>query len=843
MKKLIFQLFIIINFFVIFSFSAPVYVFYPNIGQGSCTIIVTPSGEGAVVDSGSAIRHTPTDVVKFIKDLKDKGILKEIKYLLPTHYDEDHIGKFVDIMRSCDVTTDCWVLDRGTYGGTPDTKTYQNYRYETGWFHYRVVQPGDVIFNEGDFNMTCMVVNGVTIGGDVVDITNSSAFENSACAGYLITYKNFKLWVAGDLTGYDWDPDDDIIIPDVESAVAPYIGDIDVYTFHHHGSITGSNPYFLSVIKAEVGIAQVGTDNTYGHPNKNTVLRYLNSPTTTGEHYFIQQNPGNPDDPRSDDSLGHIANGDITIVTYGNGYFVYGGDLTPRIFPDDITGKLEGDFPPIVKNVRRDIYYPTSENSPVISCDAWDDGGIENVSCYIDYKVDGVEQEPIEMERNGNTFTGNIPAEDNSKLVLYRIKAIDGGGNITYSDWDGYYSGVTQIGKIHKIDEDGMPYGVNCAINVKGTVTVGTDTFSKYYNMVFLEDNTGGIEMFCKDNSLKLNVGDEIEITGEVTNYAGITEIYVSSKDDITTISSGNEVNPEVDFISEIGEDKEGKLVRIRDVWAVGGDIPSSGNGNLTVTDVNGDTLTVRINKYTNIPGMDVPPDPFDLVGVVTQYDSICPYLSGYQITPRSREDFIDNASPIAFITKPEGNETIIQGDAVDFDCYAYDGDGYITGYLWDFDGGASNSTLKNPSGIVFNYPGTYDVKLKVYDNSGADNLRYPEVTITVLSKDGDYDGDGLSNGEEREIGSDPFNPDTDGDGIIDGEDPNPLIKQGDMDNNGKINIVDLMKLELYILGNSMNGEFHPECGDLNLDGFVNASDVVIFKNYLVGKNSNLKNE
>ncbi len=834
MRKLFIRpLFLII--FSTFIFSGPLYVFYPNVGQGSCTIIVSPEGYGAIIDSGSAIRHAPTDVVRFIKDLKDRGILKEIKYILPTHYDEDHIGKFVDIMKSCDVTTDCWVLDRGIYGGVPDTNMYQNYRYETGWFNYREVQPGDVLLENGDFSITCMVVNGKTIGGDVVDITHSSEFENSACAGYLIKYKNFKLWVAGDLTGYDWDLNDDIIIPDVESAVAPYIGDIDVYTFHHHGSITGSNPYFLSVIKAEVGIAQMGTENTYGHPNKNTVFRYLNSPTTTGEHYFIQQNPGNPDDPRSDDSLGHIANGDITIITYGNGYFIYGGDLEPKVIRDDESGEVDGDFPPIVKNVERDIAYPTGNDSPRITCGAWDDKGVENLNCYIEYSVNEVLQQPIEMTRYGETFEGYLPSVEDSDLVRYRIKCVDEGGNTTYSDWYGYYSGVTELGNIHRIDVDGNLLGEGVNIRARGIVTVNTGTFSKYYNLIFFQDETGGVELFCKKNDKVLNIGDEIEVSGKVSSYNGISEIYVSSSGDINVISSGNEVDQSIFFISELSEKCEGKLVRIRDVRIVGGNIPQSGNGNLTIADGNGDTITLRIDGDTDIPGMVEPIDSFDIVGILTQYDPVCPYTSGYQITPRGRNDFIENASPIAFITKPTGDMEIIEGDKLDFDCYAYDGDGYITGYLWDFDGGAVNSTLKDPEGVCFENSGVFNVRLKVYDNEGADNLRYPEVRITVLPKGGDADGDGLSNGDEREIGSDPFNSDTDGDGVRDGEDPNPLVVQGDVDGSKEVNLVDLLKLELYIAGNSLSGNFYPECGDLNLDGFVNESDVVIFKNYLIG--------
>jgi hypothetical protein len=38
----------------------------------------------------------------------------------------------------------------------------------------------------------------------------------------------------------------------------------------------------------------------------------------------------------------------------------------------------------------------------------------------------------------------------------------------------------------------------------------------------------------------------------------------------------------------------------------------------------------------------------------------------------------------------------------------------------------------------------------------------------------GDPDGDGLNNGQEQQIGSDPNNPDTDGDTIPDGQDPTP---------------------------------------------------------------------
>ena len=40
---------------------------------------------------------------------------------------------------------------------------------------------------------------------------------------------------------------------------------------------------------------------------------------------------------------------------------------------------------------------------------------------------------------------------------------------------------------------------------------------------------------------------------------------------------------------------------------------------------------------------------------------------------------------------------------------------------------------------------------------------------------DPDSDNDGLLDGAELQLGTDPQNPDTDGDGILDGVDPTPL--------------------------------------------------------------------
>src|SRR5262249_44205149 len=63
------------------------------------------------------------------------------------------------------------------------------------------------------------------------------------------------------------------------------VGDVDVVQLNHHGSTTTSNQVYLSAVKAEVAVAQAGTSNTFGHPNRETANKYLNTPVTSGNTF------------------------------------------------------------------------------------------------------------------------------------------------------------------------------------------------------------------------------------------------------------------------------------------------------------------------------------------------------------------------------------------------------------------------------------------------------------------------------------------------------------------------------------------------------------------------------
>jgi PKD repeat protein len=69
-------------------------------------------------------------------------------------------------------------------------------------------------------------------------------------------------------------------------------------------------------------------------------------------------------------------------------------------------------------------------------------------------------------------------------------------------------------------------------------------------------------------------------------------------------------------------------------------------------------------------------------------------------------------------ITSPSGDLTIVQGDSVDFECSVSGGVSPYT-FLWDFNGGATNSNAQNPGEVTFNDTGIFTVVLTLTDGSG----------------------------------------------------------------------------------------------------------------------------
>ena len=88
--------------------------------------------------------------------------------------------------------------------------------------------------------------------------------------------------------------------------------------------------------------------------------------------------------------------------------------------------------------------------------------------------------------------------------------------------------------------------------------------------------------------------------------------------------------------------------------------------------------------------------------------------------------------APDGQIDTPVGDIAIAPGGSVSFTASGTHPLGLPLSYLWDFDGGAPNSTLEDPGAVVFPATGLYDVKLTAIDATGVADPTPDTRTITV---------------------------------------------------------------------------------------------------------------
>jgi len=201
--------------------------------------------------------------------------------------------------------------------------------------------------------------------------------------------------------------------------------------------------------------------------------------------------------------------------------------------------------------------------------------------------------------------------------------------------------GWTLISEVNADNANGQPLMLGQTVTIKGLATAATGTFSTVNNDIFVQDATGGVNVYKPSTQLPLvHVGDSLSIVGYVDQYAGLTRITSPT---VTVVEAGaGSTEPRLLTTAEVassGETYEGSLVTLYGCLITGGIWPGAGSdGSVTVDDGTG-SCTMFIDKDTDVDGSPEPTSRIDVVGILTQYDTSLPYLSGYRIVPRSTAD------------------------------------------------------------------------------------------------------------------------------------------------------------------------------------------------------------
>ncbi|MFZ2324362.1 MAG: T9SS type A sorting domain-containing protein [Ignavibacteriaceae bacterium] len=197
---------------------------------------------------------------------------------------------------------------------------------------------------------------------------------------------------------------------------------------------------------------------------------------------------------------------------------------------------------------------------------------------------------------------------------------------------------------IEDINNDFVPDRLGDTVTVQGVVF--SPNYQTTNNSFYISDGTAGTDIFMYAPPLYTwTLGDELNITGVVTQYNGMSEIVSLDSTGWVLKSSGNTTpDPVLLTLAQYKanpEAYEGTLVGFLSLSKASGTWPASGSATLKVTD-GIDTVDLRIDSDTNIDGSTEPIWPVDIIGIGSQYDASAPYDGGYQIFPRYYEsDFL----------------------------------------------------------------------------------------------------------------------------------------------------------------------------------------------------------
>ena len=242
---------ILINF-IIYIFPQKLRIFFIDVGQGDSTLIITPDKKTVLIDGGGSDCFDVGEKV-FLPYLLDRRILK-VDYVLISHFDTDHCGGILTIMEKVKVKN-IIISEQAEHS--------ENYeRFKKLMIHKKIrlieVKKGDKI-KIGRYSEFKILFPTSRL------LSENPLNNNSIVAQF--NYNNFKMLFTGDIEKL---AEQQILKAEKAEIRA------DILKVAHHGSKTSSIPEFIKAVKPKIALIGVGKNNTFGHPNQQTIKNLEN---------------------------------------------------------------------------------------------------------------------------------------------------------------------------------------------------------------------------------------------------------------------------------------------------------------------------------------------------------------------------------------------------------------------------------------------------------------------------------------------------------------------------------------------------------------------------------------
>lgn len=233
-------------------------IYWIDTEGGAATLIVGPSGQSLLVDTGNP-GPEDRDAKRIFEAAKLAGLTK-IDVLLTTHFHSDHVGGAPALAKMIPIGK---FYDHGESIETSDPRAAQMYEaYKaTSEGKRTTLKPGDKIPFPGT-DITVVISNGEPIakaingGGanalckDAVQ-KDADKTENQRSIGFLMTFGKFKFLNMADLT---WDKEMELACP------VNKVGTVTLFQATHHGFFADYSgaPALIWAIKPQVVVVNNG---------------------------------------------------------------------------------------------------------------------------------------------------------------------------------------------------------------------------------------------------------------------------------------------------------------------------------------------------------------------------------------------------------------------------------------------------------------------------------------------------------------------------------------------------------------------------------------------------------
>lgn len=255
MRKSLFALFLLT--LPLFAAGKTLDIYFVDVEGGQATLFVTPNGQSMLIDTGWP-GFESRDAKRIAAVAKMAGV-KQIDYLVVTHYHIDHVGGVPNIVAEIPVKN---FVDHGTSFETDAlaNKIVGAYTTAIGKSNHLVLKSGDKIPLKG-LDVTVLTAAGDQIAKALpgagkanpecanVKMKDADPSENARSLGSLITYGKFRMIDLGDLT---WNKESALACP------ANLVGTVDLYLTTHHGLSQSNNPALVRALHPRVAIMNNG---------------------------------------------------------------------------------------------------------------------------------------------------------------------------------------------------------------------------------------------------------------------------------------------------------------------------------------------------------------------------------------------------------------------------------------------------------------------------------------------------------------------------------------------------------------------------------------------------------